>query len=195
MVSRALVHDRSDQHHLWGVMRRISVIGASGTGKSNFTRALGDRLDLPIVHLDREFWRPGWIEPEREAWRARVAELAAAEAWIMDGNYSATWDLRMPRSQVVIWLDLPRRVYFPRAVWRSLKGLGRTRPDMADGCPEQIDLKFLLDWVWGYPARSHARTAARLEAMRADKRIVILRSRSDVATFLGGLPETLSRGS
>lgn len=172
-------------------MRRISVIGASGSGKSTMSRAMAANLGLPVIHLDREFWQPGWVEPDTAAWRAHVAELVSREAWVMDGDYGSLWDLRMPRTEAIVWLDRPRRIYFPRAVWRSIKGFGRTRPDMADGCPEQIDRPFLFDWLWNYPTRSRASTAARLAALGSEKRVVILRTKREVAAFVAGLPATL----
>src|SRR5262245_19550670 len=89
-------------------MQRIMIIGGPGTGKSTLARRVAERLGLPVVHLDRHYWSLGWVAPEAAAWRCRVAELAGAEAWVMDGNYSGTFDLRLPRAQALIWLDLPR---------------------------------------------------------------------------------------
>jgi adenylate kinase family enzyme len=79
-------------------MRRILVWGAPGTGKSTLARAIGARLGLPVIHLDAEYWRPGWVAPAQEEWLAQVTALAARDAWVMDGNYSATWHLRLPLS-------------------------------------------------------------------------------------------------
>src|SRR5215475_4191315 len=102
------------------IAQRILIIGPSGAGKSTLARCIGERLGLPVVHLDAINWNPGWVQTEVEPFRRRVAEAAAGEAWVMDGNYSAHLDLRLPRAQAVIWLDLPRFVYFPRALWRSI---------------------------------------------------------------------------
>jgi len=88
-------------------MRRVLVFGAPGTGKSRLARVLGDRLGLPVLHRDAEYWRPGWVDPAMDEWRAQIAMLAARDAWVMDGNYSGTWDLRLPRAHTVVWLDLP----------------------------------------------------------------------------------------
>jgi adenylate kinase family enzyme len=68
-------------------MRRVLVIGSGGAGKSTFSVALGKRLELPVIHLDAHFWRPGWVETPKPEWRERVAQLAARDAWVMDGNY------------------------------------------------------------------------------------------------------------
>jgi hypothetical protein len=74
------------------------------------------------------------------------------------GSWTATTrlhlDLRLSRADVVIWLDRPRYVYFPRAVLRSVRNHGRARDDVGPGCPERFDLAFFKDWVWTYPTHS-----------------------------------------
>jgi adenylate kinase family enzyme len=68
----------------------------------------------------------------------------------MEGNYSNTYDLRMPRADALAWLDYPRRTCLSRVLIRIAKGYGRTRPDLPEGCPEKIDWEFLR-FVWDYP--------------------------------------------
>lgn len=63
-------------------MQRIVILGNAGSGKSTLARALGKRLDLPVVHLDTLFWEPGWVEPDAEQFRLRVSEAIATDAWI-----------------------------------------------------------------------------------------------------------------
>ena len=100
MVSKPLV-----------VPKRILILGPSGAGKSTLARRIGDRLALPVVHLDALYWTPGWAPSEAVLFRARVAEVAARDAWIIDGNYSNHLDLRLPRAEAVIWLDLALHLF------------------------------------------------------------------------------------
>jgi adenylate kinase family enzyme len=134
-------------------MRRVLVVGCAGAGKTTFARRLGDKLKLPVVHLDFRFWRPDCQAPEHETWREQVVALAAQPEWIMDGNYSSTYDIRMPRADSLVWLDYPRRVCMRRVVLRMIKGYGRTRPDLPSNCPERLNLEFLR-FVWSFP-RAH----------------------------------------
>jgi len=72
-------------------MRRFVVVGSSsGAGKTTFARALAARLALPHIELDALHWQQtGWELPEREVFRERVDRATSAEAWVLDGNYSA----------------------------------------------------------------------------------------------------------
>jgi hypothetical protein len=78
-----------------GNVQRVAIVGSGGAGKSTLARELGQRLGLPVIHLDQRFWRPGWLETETEEWAATQQELAAADRWIRDGNYGATLDVRL----------------------------------------------------------------------------------------------------
>jgi adenylate kinase family enzyme len=173
--------------------KRILILGPSGAGKSTLARHIGERLGLPVVHLDALNWNPGWVQTEMAQFRERVAEAARGDTWVMDGNYTLTHlDLRLSRAEAVIWLDLPRYVYFPRAVWRSIKNYGRARDDVGSGCPERFDLSFFKDWVWTYPTRSRTRHAEIMANLPAAVRGIILRSRAEVAKFSNDLPRSLT---
>jgi adenylate kinase family enzyme len=130
-------------------MRRVLVVGGPGAGKSTFARRLGARLQLPVVHLDFHYWRSGWQEPALGEWRNAVAALAAAQTWVMDGNYANTYDIRMPLADSLVWLDYPRAICMRRVLWRTLRGFGRTRSDLPPGCREKLDPEFLR-FVWQY---------------------------------------------
>ena len=164
-------------------MRRLLVIGCSGAGKSTLARQLAPRLGLPLVHLDRFYWSPGWVEPMQEKWQRIVEGLVAEPAWVMDGNYSATFDLRMPRADTVIWLDYPRTRCMWRVVLRAVKGYGGNRPDLPDGCPEQFDLEFWR-FVWDFPKKSRPRIVEGLKTFGSHLRVVRLTHDREVAQFL-----------
>jgi len=164
-------------------MKRALVIGSGGAGKSTFSRRLGERLGLEVIHLDVAHWRPGWVEPPKEEWRRTVEDLCARESWVMDGNYSGTLESRLAACDTVVFLDLPRVVCAWRVFKRWLTYRGVSRPDMAEGCHEQLDLKFLL-WVWNYSKRTRPKVLALLEKHREGKRIVRLGSSAEAEEFL-----------
>jgi adenylate kinase family enzyme len=164
-------------------MRRVLVIGSGGAGKSTFAAKLAQRTALPLVHLDRHYWRPGWIEPTKDQWLATVDELVAGGRWIMDGNFGGTMERRLAACDTVVFLDRSRWLCLWRVIARRIRHRGVARPDMTPGCPERLDLGFLA-WIARYPERSRPKVLRRLAALRADQRAVVLRSRREVDALL-----------
>ena len=163
--------------------QRIMVAGCSGSGKSTFSNRLGERSGLPVVHLDRAYWQAGWVEPPAEEWRSTMTELVSAEQWIMDGNYSNTWDIRLPRAELIIYLQFPLWLLLWRATTRSLKFRGRNRPDMAPGCPEQFSWSFIHFIILCYAQRKK-RHIARLQARKSKAELLLFSSSRQLERWL-----------
>lgn len=173
---------------------RIAIVGIAGSGKSTLARELGRRLRLPVIHLDRVYWRPGWQPRPDDEFAAIQRELVASERWVIDGNYSGTLPLRLARATAVIYLDLPRRVVLPRVALRTLRERGRVRADSGDGCPEKLDLQFIR-WIWETPRRSRPKVLALLDDARArGVRVEHLRSQREVDALLAALPTCAGEG-
>ncbi len=129
-------------------MQRIAVIGSGGSGKSTFADELSRITGLPLFHLDEYYWRPGWAETPSDEWRVVQSALVAHDRWIIEGNYSNTYDLRFARVDTVIVLSPPRRVCLYRVIKRVV--VNWHRDAQAQGCPERFDISF-LHWVWRFP--------------------------------------------
>jgi adenylate kinase family enzyme len=167
----------------WPRMERVLVLGSGGAGKSTFAAQLGRHLQLPVVHLDREFWLPGWVKPEAEAWERRVQELCQRPYWVMDGDYRRTLEPRLAACDTIIFLDLPARLCLRRVLWRSLRDFGRTRFDMSDGCRERLPRPYFLRSIVGYPQQRRPLLMETLGAV-GGRTVIVLRSPADVRAFL-----------
>jgi adenylate kinase family enzyme len=119
-------------------------------------------------------------------WAARVAELVRRDAWIMDGNYSGTFDIRLKACDTLIFLDMPRLVCLWRVLKRWLAYRGRTRPDMAAGCDEKINMEFIL-WVWNYPRTNRPEVLRRMRENATSKQMIRLRSPAEAERFLAAV--------
>lgn len=135
-------------------MQRIAVVGSGGAGKSTFSRRLGAALDLPVIHLDEHFWRPGWVETPKDEWRAIQQEMVAADRWVIDGNYGGTMQIRFAAADTVVFLDHHRVRCLARALGRSLRNRGTAV--QAPGCPERLDPSFAR-WIWDFPTGGRQR--------------------------------------
>jgi adenylate kinase family enzyme len=163
-------------------MRRIMVIGCAGAGKSTLARRLAERLALPLVALDSVFWKPGWVASPLAEFRETVARLAATPAWIMDGNYSNTYDLRMPRAHIILWLDYSRWTCMRSVLARTARGYGRVRDGLPAGCPERIDMEF-FNYVWTFDRFHRPRIVAGLDIYAKEARIERFESRKEAERF------------
>lgn len=167
-------------------MRRILVIGSPGAGKTTFSLALAERLSLPVVHLDRLFWRDGWQNVSREEFDRQLADAMAGPAWIIDGNYSRTLPVRLAAADTVILLDYPTVTCLCGVLTRVRRNRGKSRPDMGGNCPERLDPEFLR-----YVRRFRREQRPKLQSLLAevpDKHVHVFKSRRAAEKFLQTLP-------
>ena len=170
-------------------MRRIVILGCSGSGKSTLARRLGERLGLPVVHLDVLFWEPGWVEPDNEAFRARVRASMTGDAWISEGNYiSRTFDLRLPRADQIVWMEPPRHVCIRRILVRT--ALARPRPGLPAGCEEgffDADFGEFFAYSWNFNRVTRPRIEAALAQLAPDTPVARLHTRREIDAFIASL--------
>lgn len=139
---------------------RVLVVGCSGSGKSTFSRALSKRSDLPLVHLDNLYWKPGWRPTPRNQWRDTVEALLDQPQWILDASR-----------------------------WRCLRGIVKRRlrrEQGIPGCRDRITWSF-LKYVWRYPKKQRAQDLNTIAHHAPRAQLVMLQSRRAQNEFLGRL--------
>lgn len=128
---------------------KILIVGCGGAGKSTLAAEMGRRFGLPIVHLDKLWWLPNWQNrSEQEFDELLNAELVKND-WIIEGNYFRTFETRLKYADLCIFLDYDTELCVQSVYARAEKYKGVTRPDMTDGCPEQIDDEF-KNWITSF---------------------------------------------
>jgi adenylate kinase family enzyme len=170
---------------------RIAILGCIGAGKSALGRELGDRLGLPVIHLDKLWWTDGnYVITGRAtaqehalapaAFRDLQDNVTKQARWIIDGDTSSL-DVRLRRADTVILLDLPRWI----CAWRVLRRTGAKRDDYPPNVRESWRWTVtLLDWILRkYPSRRrHILAAISEHAAHAD--VVVLTSRQAVRDYV-----------
>jgi adenylate kinase family enzyme len=165
-------------------VKRIVIIGPGGAGKSTLALQLGAVLDLPVIHLDRELWQPGWVITPRDSQVRLQAEMVTGDRWIIDGNYGATLQIRLTAADTVLFLDLhPLRCLW-RVFKRSIRYRGRTRPDMGPGCLERWPNREFLTWIATYRRRKRPAVRQMLGQLSSSTDVHELRSPRQVRHFL-----------
>jgi adenylate kinase family enzyme len=164
-------------------MTRIAIVGISGSGKSTLARKIGEKLTVPVIHLDKIFWDVGWKErySTREEFNAAVNKIAEEKDWIIDGNYRASLDNRLEKADAIVFLDFPKWL----GLWRSFKRVfNRKQPfDKAEGVKERIDfahVRFVLSY-------SNHEMYARVEKYKDTKKVYIVRNDREKQALLANI--------
>jgi adenylate kinase family enzyme len=133
--------------------------------------------------MDEHYWQPGWRPADPAAWRSLQARLVADEAWIIDGNYLCTLELRLHAADTVVFLDLPRWRCAWRVTFRVLRGRGAA--NTAPGCPERFDRRHLrfLRYIWGFRRTARPQLLQHLEESGRTTTIVRLTTPWEVRRF------------
>jgi adenylate kinase family enzyme len=172
-------------------MRRVSVVGSSGSGKSTVAARLAEQLGVPHNELDAINHQPNWTPLPPDEFRRRVTEVTAPDGWVVDGNYSTVRDIVWARADTVVWLDLPRGVVARRITMRSIRRVAR-REELWNGNRERLRNLLTRDpeesairhsWL------NHQKNHDRYEAALADPafarlHFVQLRSQREIDAFL-----------
>ena len=157
--------------------KKILVLGCPGSGKSTFSRKLHEITGIPLTHLDNVWWKPDGTHISREEFDLKLSALMGADEWILDGDYSRTYEVRIRACDTAVLLDI--------GTDECLSGIrdriGQERPDMpwmeTEPDPE------LEDMVKRYGNENRPRLLSLLNE-HPEKRIIILKTRKETDDFL-----------
>ncbi len=160
-------------------MNKIAIIGLQGSGKSTFANKLGKLLNRPVIHLDKEYFLPGWRQKySKIEWVDFQKELIRRDNWIIDGNYKSTIDLRIEAADTIIFFDFPKWLCVYRVFRRSFGA--QQAFDKPKGTKERVSLG-LLKFIIAYPRQA---TRDKLKAYQDTKKIFIVKNSQETESLL-----------
>lgn len=175
-------------------MQRVMIVGQPGSGKSTLARKLGLRTGLPVVHIDTIHWQPGWIERSRDEKTQLCLDVEARDCWIFEGGHSATWENRIARADLLIWIDRSATLRFFRVLLRMTLQRGRSRPDLPENCPELLgNLPEFFRFMWRTKKSARAKMQQLVATAPSACRVVYLRSNRDTRIFLESIENLTAR--
>ena len=160
-------------------MKKVIVIGCPGSGKSTVSRALHNKTGIPLYHLDMMYWNADKTTVEKSVFLERLSAVLEKDAWIIDGNYGSTMELRMAACDTVIFLDYPLDVCLDGIRARR----GKPRSDMP-WIETEEDAEF-IEFIKSYNEQQKPKVLELLKKY-SDKNIIVLESRDQADAFLNG---------
>jgi DNA helicase HerA-like ATPase len=171
-------------------VRHIAILGAAGAGKSWLARELAEALGIPVIHLDRLYWKPGWVPTPDPEWEALQRREVTRESWIADG-------VQEGRVSPDLWLDAADTIVFIDAspgtsIWRVTRRRfdGTPGPEMPADCkPAPFYRAFpkFLRFLWVYRTRVRAEVLADLARRKDHQHVAILRNEEDTRRFVAAV--------
>ncbi|MES2658674.1 MAG: adenylate kinase [Verrucomicrobiota bacterium] len=170
---------------------RVNVVGCSGSGKSTFSKALADILEVRHIEMDALFWGPDWYWPSDEEFFGKLRTELSTDAWVLDGNYTRTIEIKWEKVDMVIWLDPGFPITFFRSVKRAFKR-SLTREELWEGTGNRESFRqsfFSRKSVILWSVRTFRSIRRKYETLSVEERyshirFVRLRTRSETEAFL-----------
>ena len=167
-------------------MGRVTIIGNAAGGKSTLCKKLNISKGLPLYHVDKLQWKPGWIQAPRNEVASGIRKIIKKEKWIIDGW--GPWDTieeRFDRSDTIILIDHKIWVHLWWAAKRQLKVLlSPSSVEKPEGCnlvPMTIKM-FQMIWMIHRILRPQLLELA--ERFQDKKDIFYIRSPLELKSFM-----------
>ncbi|MEN2767790.1 AAA family ATPase [Ornithinibacillus xuwenensis] len=169
-------------------MKKITILGNPGAGKSTLAKIIGEILNIPVYHMDSIFWKPGWEPIDKEGLLQKHDEILTQKEWVIDGNYSVTLPKRLEDADTIIFLNYSTIRCLYGITRRRFQYRNKTRPDIGKDCPERLNLEFIR-WTKNYNKNNAPKMYERLSILQG-KDIHIFKNRRQLNTFLEALKQT-----
>lgn len=164
-------------------MKKISVIGSPGAGKSTFAKGLSNAIGIKVYHLDRLFWKPGWVHITREELMEKVNLVFEEDEWIIDGNYQNTLESRFEESDTIFFLDYSLIICLWGIFKRRFEFRNKKREDITEGCHEKLDFEFFW-YVVMFRLKQRPMIYEHLNEYRENRKIILFKNIKQARNYI-----------
>lgn len=166
--------------------KRVAVLGPPGSGKSTFSLKFAEKTGLPVFHMDKYYLeKPEYWNEHHDEWHQFCLDLIDKDRWIIDGNYSATFEDKFKRADLIVYLDMGRLASYDGIIRRRIKYNNKKRPGMPDDWREKLNFGF-MKFVWKFHGDKTQNIRILLEE-HSHKDIKVFHSRQEANRYIEGI--------
>lgn len=159
-------------------MNRVIIIGPGGAGKSYFSKQLAGITNLPLYHLDNIFWKEDRTHISRDEFDKKLLEILEKDEWIIDGDYSRTYETRMKYADTIYFLDFPLEVALAGVESR----IGKARDDIP--WREDIFDPEFKEWIIDWYKKTEPWVYHLIDKYKGTKNIIVFKTREEVDSYI-----------
>lgn len=169
-------------------MKKIAVFGKPANGKSTLSKKLALATGIKLYALDSILYKPNGEQVDRKSYEELHESILSYEEWIIEGfgpmDSVESFNKRLEEADTLIYVELPYFVTYWLVTKRFLKGLF-IKPEgwpegssVLKGTLESYKVLKLCPKFW------NDRFMQRLEKLSADKSLHVIRSVSELNSFV-----------
>jgi adenylate kinase family enzyme len=139
-------------------------------------------LNLPVIHLDNEYWQPDWAKPHHDDWVKKQEHLISQETWIADCIIMSNLERWFGAADLIVFLDYNRFVCIASVLKRQRsKRIGFPKYLHE---PSVFSKEFLryCNYIWKYK-RSHRPIVLETQFLFSQKPFVKIKTRRELRTL------------
>lgn len=164
------------------VGNKVIIVGCPGSGKSTLAVKLADITGLPLIHLDNIWWNADRTHISREEFDSKLQEIMQGDEWILDGDYSRTYEERIRVCDTVIMLDYGKELCMVGITER----VGKEREDIP-WTEQKLDPE--LARIVRKFHKTNRSTLMRLFKKYPDTQVIVFKTRAEADAWLSELSE------
>lgn len=162
---------------------KIAVIGHSSSGKSTFSKRLSSVYQIPVLHIDKIFFEPNWVERDKHVVEVEIRDFMKSESWIIDGFYRKLAKERFELADKIFIFNFNRFKCLYGAIVRRFKYHNKNRDSVCEGCIERLNLSF-IGWILFGGRKKDSRNLLKQFQIEFKDKIVVFKTRKQANTYL-----------
>ena len=162
-------------------LQHVAIIGLPGSGKSTFSRELGEILNIFVHYLDLHRFDGNKKRENYEFLKIKEA-IFKEESWIIEGCSLSTLEMRFSRADMVIYFNFSRF----RCFWRIFKRFFTFNERITStGCLKRVNWD-LIKYIWNFDKKNRD-GIEELRKKYPDVQFLVFHNSKDSEKYLEGL--------